>query len=104
MDNHILQDLQDVPDVPEAFDVSSLDGWGDTFIYNGMRPIVIPPDNHPDFLIDLANNSYVFIDNYQDEHFNRMLRIQDNSPNGYMNLPPTIPIWDIRGGVTLNFL
>eukprot|EP00978_Attheya_sp_CCMP212_P000989 scaffold2059_cov33-Attheya_sp.AAC.5 len=61
-----------------------------------MCPIVVPPDNHPDYLMDLANNSYEFVNKYQDEHFNRILRIQDNSPNGYRNLLSTMPIWDIR--------
>jgi hypothetical protein len=102
MDDRIPHDLEDVPealDVPgdlETFDVVSLDGWGDTFIYNGTRPIIIPPDNHPDFLIELANNAYDFMNSYQEDHFNRMLRIKENIPDGYSNLPSTMLIWNIR--------
>jgi hypothetical protein len=89
-------------DFAEDFDVISLDGHGDDYIYNASPEVIVPAINNPHFYVDLANNSYDFIMNYQEEHFQRMLRIEDNYPLGSRNLPPTIPIWNVGARIQSN--
>eukprot|EP00978_Attheya_sp_CCMP212_P033330 scaffold133960_cov79-Attheya_sp.AAC.2 len=98
-DDRIIPDNEDFLD---EFDVVSLDGNGEDHIYNLIRNVVVPPDDHMNFHDELANNAYDFMNNYQHEHFERMSRIQTNIPDGLRNLPSTLPVWDVGARILSN--
>eukprot|EP00978_Attheya_sp_CCMP212_P040666 scaffold224390_cov35-Attheya_sp.AAC.1 len=93
MDNNRI--IPDDEDFLDEFDVVSLDSNGEDHIYNQIRDVVVPPDDHMNFDAELANNAYDFMNNYQHEHFERMSRIETNITDGLRNLPSTLPVWDI---------
>eukprot|EP00978_Attheya_sp_CCMP212_P036617 scaffold167585_cov58-Attheya_sp.AAC.2 len=72
-DDRILPDNEDFP---EEFDVVSLDGNGKDHNYNETCHVVVPPEIYPNYYVELANNAYDFVNNYQQDHFEQMTRIQ----------------------------
>eukprot|EP00978_Attheya_sp_CCMP212_P039127 scaffold200652_cov29-Attheya_sp.AAC.1 len=89
--------IPDDEDFLDEFDVVSLDSNGEDHIYNELPDLVVPPDDHMNFDVELANNAYDFMNNYQHEHFERVSRIKTNIPDGLRNLPSTLPVWDVVG-------
>eukprot|EP00978_Attheya_sp_CCMP212_P020168 scaffold57324_cov61-Attheya_sp.AAC.1 len=100
MDNDRI--IPDDEDFLDEFDVVSLDSNGQHHIYNELPDVVVPPDDHMNFDVELANNAYDFMNNYQHEHFERMSRIETNIPDGLRNLPSTLPVWDVGERILSN--
>eukprot|EP00978_Attheya_sp_CCMP212_P018163 scaffold49355_cov60-Attheya_sp.AAC.2 len=98
-DDRIIADNEDFLD---EFDVVSLDSNGGHHVYNQIRDVIVPPDDHMNFDAELANNAYDFITNYQREHFERMSRIKTNIPDGLRNVPSTLPVWDVGARILSN--
>eukprot|EP00978_Attheya_sp_CCMP212_P036319 scaffold163799_cov43-Attheya_sp.AAC.1 len=57
--------IPDDEDFLDEFDVVSLDSNGEGHIYNELPDVVVPPDDHMNFDVELANNAYDFT---QDEY------------------------------------